>query len=72
MADKLNESGRLGKKACIVVLSINTIGTLAASHPEWIPCAMIVIGVICIGLMAVQGFIDYKTRSNKDGNEEGE
>ena len=56
----------VSKKVCIVTLSINTIGMLAASNPQLIPYAIVTIGVICVCFKIVQGFIDW----SKNGKEE--
>ena len=54
----MNGNG-VSKKMCIVGLSINTVGILAASNPEFIPYAIVTIGVICVVYKFVQGYIDW-------------
>ena len=56
----------VSKKVCIVALSINTIGMLAASKPELIPYAIVTIGVICVCFKIVQGFIDWSKNAKND------
>ena len=56
----------VSKKVTIVIVSINTIGTLAASHPEWIPYAIGAIALICVCFKIVQGFIDWSKNVKKE------